>query len=169
MIYASDKPPLTHNRYEQKFEFMFVLSKGKPKSFNPIMVACTNAGSQVGGTQRHSSAGVLEKKHKQGSIHSVKIKGNIWTYNTGSASLDDKCSFLHPATFPESLGADHIKSWSLPDDLVFDPFCGSGTTAKMAMRFGRRFLGCEISPEYVKIAEHRINNEARTPGLFSNL
>ena len=47
---------------------------------------------------------------------------------------------------------------SRPGDIVFDPFIGSGTTAVAAKRLGRRFLGCDIKPEYVKIAEERLKN-----------
>jgi site-specific DNA-methyltransferase (adenine-specific) len=60
---------------------------------------------------------------------------------------------LHPAMFPEKLAEDHILSWSNEGDLVFDPFTGSGTTGKMAIANNRKFIGCEISEEYVNIAK----------------
>ena len=63
----------------------------------------------------------------------------------------------HPAVFPEQLAKDHIISWSNIGDVVFDPFLGSGTTAKMAIETGRKFLGCEISEEYCEIIKNRLD------------
>ena len=60
--------------------------------------------------------------------------------------------------FPEALARDHILSWSNPGDTVLDPFLGSGTTGKMAVLGGRNFIGIEISPEYMAIAEKRISD-----------
>ncbi len=51
----------------------------------------------------------------------------------------------------------HILSWSNEEDLVFDPFVGSGTTAKMAKMLGRNYLGFDISQEYIDIANKRVN------------
>ena len=50
-----------------------------------------------------------------------------------------------------------IISWSNIGDVVFDPFLGSGTTAKMAIEIGRKFLGCEISEEYCEIIKNRLD------------
>lgn len=157
MIYASEKPPLTHNRYEQKFEYMFVFSKGKPATFNPIMEECKHAGkSGSKRTFRHegSDLGVLHQADKP--IKDFKIKGNVWWYATG-ASTAEKEVFKHPATYPEKLAEDHILSWSKPGDLVLDPFHGSGTTGKMAVKNARNFLGIEISPEYSELSRKRIS------------
>lgn len=72
----------------------------------------------------------------------------------------------HPAVFPERLANDHILSWSNKGDVVLDPFCGSGTTAKMAMLTGRKFIGFEISAEYCDIAEKRIASVGKDIPLF---
>jgi DNA modification methylase len=83
MIYASEKPPLTHNRYEQKFEYMFVFSKGKPKTFNPIKEPSKHAGKSASKrTFRQDAEGHLEPSHKNEKIADMKIRGNIWTYAT---------------------------------------------------------------------------------------
>jgi site-specific DNA-methyltransferase (adenine-specific) len=68
----------------------------------------------------------------------------------------EKIAFEHPATFPEKLANDHIVSWSNEGDLVYDPFMGSGTTAKMAILNNRKYIGSEISKEYCEIAEQRL-------------
>lgn len=156
MIYASDKPPLTHNRYEQQFEYMFVLSKRKPSVFIPIMQECKHAGkSGKRRTFRHDGAH-LEALHKSdNTVKPTKIKGNIWWFATGAAT-SAKEVFRHPATFPEQLAADHITTWSNPGDLILDPFSGSGTTAKMAHLLGREFIGCDISMDYLELAKERV-------------
>jgi len=62
----------------------------------------------------------------------------------------------HFAVYPETLCIRPILSSSRKGDVIFDPFIGSGTTAVVAKRLGRRFLGCDIKPEYVKMAEERL-------------
>lgn len=144
-------------RYYQEFEYMLVLSRGKPVC-NHIKIPCKKAGSH-GGAYSRSPDGTLridrKVKNKQRRIKNTKIKGNIWTY---AAVADD-----HPASFPEALARDHIISWSNPDDLVLDPMMGSGTTLKMAMELGRRAVGIDISEEYCKIAVDRL----RQPSFWS--
>jgi modification methylase len=63
---------------------------------------------------------------------------------------------LHPTQKPETLLARVILSSSRPDDLVLDPFCGTGTTGSVATRLGRRFIGVERDPDYAAAAEQRI-------------
>lgn len=164
MIYYKEGLTLNHNRYEQEFEYMFVFSKGKPKTFNPIMVPCVWFGKDSDRTgQKLGVHNEIMKKARSGkdrtSIKAEKIKGNVWKYNTGYGhSTKDKIAFKHPAIFPEQLAADHIKSWSNEGDLVYDPFMGSGTTGKMAVLLNRNYIGSEISAEYTKIANDRIKN-----------
>jgi len=159
MIYGKNGSlPLNSNRYEPIFEYMFVFSKGKPKSLNKLMEPCKNAGKITTGTFRGIDGGM---KHKTGlgrPIKDTKVKGNIWFYDVGNCkTTKDAIAMGHPAIFPEQLAKDHIISWSNPGDLVFDPFMGSGTTAKMAILNNRNWIGSEISKEYCEIAEKRIN------------
>lgn len=150
MIYAkSNAIPLSHRRYEQKFEYMFVFCKGpKPTTFNPIMEECKSHGKS--GNFRQRSDGVLEKAHTIKKTAKEKIKGNIWFYTVGNnKSTKDKIAFKHPATFPEQLAIDHILSWTNEGDTVFDPFVGSGTTMKAAILNNRNAIGCDISEEYI--------------------
>ena len=60
--------------------------------------------------------------------------------------------------FPEQLANDHIISWSNEGDVVLDSFSGSGTTHKMALLNNRRFIGFEISQEYIDIERKRLED-----------
>ncbi len=94
------------------------------------------------------------------NIKEMKIKGNIWKYQTGYGhSTKDEIAFKHPAIFPEALARDHILSWSNAGDLVLDPMCGSGTTCKMAKYLNRDYIGIDISKDYCDIAESRLQQE----------
>ena len=157
MIYQKEGTPLTHNRYEQKFEYMFILSKGKPKTFNGIRCLSKYAGEKRTATSRQDSEGLSSERSAKGVVRETKLKGNVWEYAVGhSKSTTDKIAFKHPAIFPEKLAADHIISWSNEGDTVFDPFMGSGTTGKMAIRMGRKFIGVEKVAEYYEIARARL-------------
>lgn len=169
MIYKSKKPPLTHNRYEPEFEYMFVLSKGKPKTFNPLLEESLNAGVYVKSrTFRHNGADT-GLSHKNEQVAERKIKGNIWEYETGyMQSSKDVLAFEHPAIFPEALARDHILSWSNEGDLVYDPFMGSGTVAKMCILTNRNYVGSEISQKYCELAEKRIMPYKQQLDVFYN-
>lgn len=163
MIYQKNSLPMNHNRYEQDFEYMFVFSKGKPKTFNPIRIPCKYPEKE--GSRKNSffsETNELMRKARSGKkrkpVGADKIKGNIWYFVTGkNHSTKDKIAFKHPAIFPEPLANDHIISWSNPGDVVFDPFMGSGTTGKMALLNGRNFIGIELDPGYFEIAKKRID------------
>lgn len=172
MIYKKNTMPLNHNRYEQDFEYMFIFSKGKPKTFNPILINSKwfgIDGDREG--QKFEMHRVKGKRKRSGknrtNVKPKKIKGNIWEYNVGSGhSTPDEIAFKHPAIFPEQLANDHIISWSNEGDLVFDPFCGSGTTPKIAHIQKRKWIASEISPEYVKISETRISKYINQLTIF---
>lgn len=157
MIYFKDPMPLTHNRYEQAFEYMFVFSKGRPETFNPILKKCSRAGQIISGNHRHNLSD-LEPIHGKGKkTATMSIKNNVWHYSPGfNKSTKDKIAFEHPAIFPEALARDHIISWSNKGDIVCDPMCGSGTTLKAAKQSGRRAIGIEISEKYCEIAVQRL-------------
>lgn len=162
MIYSKNSLPKNHNRYEQDFEYMFVFSKGKPTRFNPIMVDCAypekdsaRKNSYFSETSEKMRSARSGKKRKPVGL--TKIKGNIWRFNVGKGhSTKDKLAYQHPAIFPEQLANDHIISWSNENDVVFDPFMGSGTTGKMAKINNRRFIGIEKVEGYFNIAKDRL-------------
>lgn len=167
MIYMKDNPPPTggNTRYFQSFEYMFVISKDKPKTFNPIVEPRRNKWNDKRTVRNRpvtrNKAGTFTTKTVPINQDMVKLQ-NVWSYVVSGGSVaSDKIAHKHPAIFPEPLIRDHIISWSNENDIVFDPFMGSGTTAKMAMLNNRKFIGCEISEKYCKIIKERLDNVER--------
>ena len=148
------------NRYHQIFEYMFIFVKGKIRTFNPIIdrknryVGQTNWGQssirQKDGTLKNVPKKVIKEFGK---------RYNIWRYVVGAGfGQRDKIAYKHPATFPEQLAKDHIISWSNENDIVLDPFMGSGTVAKQCEKLHRRWIGIELNSKYCEINKARINS-----------
>lgn len=167
MIYGKQNyVPLTHNRYEQQYEYMFIFTKHNLNKFNPILIKNKHNGKNRSGTFRQNGND-LEAKHKMGCVKCESIKPNIWFYEIGKfKTATDNIAFQHPAIFPEQLAKDHIYSWSNKGDLVYDCFMGSGTTAKACLELERNFIGSEISEKYCQIAEKRIDLLMRSDRLL---
>jgi len=157
MIYSKNQyMPLTHNRYEQSFEYMFIFSKGKPKTFNPICIESLTFGTARNRGKSKSNEITYSERCREEvtNVKPTKQKNNIWSYDVGGSNKDDKTA--HNAPFPEALANDHIISWSNEGDIIFDPFTGSGTTGKMAILNNRKFIGIEKEQKYFDIATERI-------------
>jgi site-specific DNA-methyltransferase (adenine-specific) len=142
-------------RYANTFEFMFIFSKGKPKTFHPIQVDKVKLDTkQRLGKYRQKDGSFVEKNMSVETGRMTKDAENVWTIcPTKSKDAED-----HPAVFPEELAKNHILSWSNPNELVLDPFVGSGTTCKMAKLNNRNFIGFDSSQEYITIANKRLEN-----------
>jgi DNA modification methylase len=148
------------NRYTQIFEYMFVFSKGKPKTHNLI---CDKPNKWAGhknwgkNTKRIGDGETLVQVEDIKPVPDFSPRNNIWTYNNGGGfASKDKVAYKHPAIFPEELVRDHIVTWTNIGDLVYDPFMGSGTVAKMCILGGRNYLGSEVSEEYIDICDKRL-------------
>lgn len=151
MIYEKSQSPFGSNLcYLQSFEYMFVFSKGRPKSINLIR----DRKNKRSGVESVASSGLSVDGVKQERVRKeMKEYGrrkNIWKYGVGGSKID------HPAIFPERLAQDHILSWSNEGDVVFDPMCGSGTTLLMAKKNGRKYIGIDISESYVELSRKRV-------------
>lgn len=144
------------NRYTQIFEFMFVLSKGKPKTHNLI---CDKENIYRGDKPMKSTYRTKNgelKNRVQKPIPQYSPRNNIWKYNTGKyCSTKDEVAFKHPAIFPEKLAEDHIITWSNENDIIYDPCGGSGTTGIMSHKNNRKFILSELSHDYCKIINER--------------
>lgn len=145
------------NRYHQIFEYMFILSKGKPKTFIPLkdrINVCAGESNWGKNVTRQVDGSMKESSKKICSTYGMRY--NVWNIKTSYGFAGDKEAYKHPAIFPEQLAYDHIISWSNENDLVLGPMCGSGTTCKQAKLLNRNYIGIEISAEYCQIAEKRI-------------
>ena len=157
MIYLKNNyPPAYPNmrRYANQFDYMFVLTKGKPKTFNPKKIPKGTRKNCEGRFRKKDGSQVVKKII---STSKCKNASNVWNYSTGVNCTNDKIAFQHPAIFPEKLAEDHILSWSNENDLVFDPFMGSNTTGKMALLNNRNFIGIEKVKEYFEMSQKRID------------
>lgn len=165
MIYAKDSCPFPETkRYYPGFEYMFVFVKGKIKTVHLIADKPNkNSGDKVSGTERQPNGKTRRMSAIANNtgrvIRPYGVRQNVWYIKMGfMKSTSDKIAYKHPAIFPEALAHDHIISWSNPGDVVLDPFMGSGTTAKMAKLTGRQYIGFELSEEYCRIAEERLEH-----------
>ena len=166
MIYAKNNPvPNARTRYQQSFEYMFVFSKGKPKTTNILKEPRSNKWNdkrcfrKEKRFNRDKDGQFSVKRDFHFDINEEVPRRNIWYYSVGlNGSTKDKNAFKHPAIFPEKLAQDHILSWTNEGDTVFDPFMGSGTTGKMAIANKRNFIGIEKVEEYYQIAVERIGS-----------
>jgi DNA modification methylase len=144
MIYEKNSPAYParrdSNRYTQIFEYMFVFAKGKVANNRLI---CDKPNKWAG---HKDFSGKLKNP-----VPDFSPRNNIWKYTTSFNGVS------HPAPFPEGLAHDHILSWSNEGDLVYDPFMGSGTTAYVAKKLNRNYLGSEISQEYCQLIEERLS------------
>ena len=161
MIYHKNGAPFPESgRYSQVFEYMFVFSKGKPKTVNLLK-------DKPNRWAGHTNFGDPSKRQKDGDLKKVDkftiseygTRYNVWYINNGAGfSSKDQIAFEHPAIFPESLAEDHILSWTNPGDIVLDPMAGSGTTLKMAKMNNRNYIGIDINQEYVELCNRRVSN-----------
>lgn len=159
MIYQKNVMPFPEQtRYIQCFEYMFVFSKGKPKTHNMLKEETKGYKPSKSSTQRNADGTTTKLKYEQGKR--FRNRWNVWVYDVGfNKTTKDKNAYKHPAMFPEQLAQDHIKTWSNECDIILDPMCGAGTTCKMAYLNKRNFIGIDISAEYIKeICIPRLNS-----------
>jgi site-specific DNA-methyltransferase (adenine-specific) len=146
------------NRYHQMWEYVFVLSKGSPKTFHPIQDKKNLYPNGPWGANTFRKANGKMDNRKIKPAQEMGMRGNVWFGNT--AAQEAICqSNEHPAMMPGWLAADHIMSWSNPRDVVLDPFNGSGTTSKAAKELNRQWIAIEINEAYCQLAKERMSQE----------
>lgn len=155
-------------RYYQQWEYMFVLSKGKPTTINLQMKRNRWGGTSSWGdvTKRDTGSNLVNKGVKK--VNEYGVMGNVWDFHAGAGFGQTDDVYEHPATFPELLAERHIMTWSDPGQIVMDFFGGSGTVAKMARLNGRNYLTCDISREYCDLMERRLA-QPYTPSFMPQL
>ena len=153
-------PQIYRQRYNNEFEYMFVFSKGRVTTHNPLMMDCLHGGLVLNGTTYKNYSRHEQKRGRPAQpVRRQKIRGNVWEYVVGKKKEDQEARG-HPAPFPCELAQDHILSWTHAGDVVLDPLCGSGTSCRMAKQLGRHFIGIEISEAYCQIARQRLHQVA---------
>lgn len=170
MIYQKTGTPFPQkHRYNQTFEYMFVFSKGKPSKFNPIMKKNVTAGAVRHSRKFRNVDGDMVSSFNGKPVNEYGIENNIWLIKNGmNKSTKDKIAFEHPAIFPEELVNKHIITWSEEGDVIFDPFMGSGTTAKCSILLGRNWVGAELDSTYCDICKRRIDGLTKQTSLFND-
>lgn len=166
----------SQGRYTGCYEFIHVLSKGKPKTLNIIKDVPKKWAGSWGKTKQRKKDGTLvastskncgagKSGRAKGDEYGYKARTNIWDVITGKgfAHSDGDLAYQHPATFPTPLAVDLIKSYSDPGDQLADIFVGSGTTCVAARMTGRDCVGIDVSQEYCDLAEERVALAERVP------
>jgi site-specific DNA-methyltransferase (adenine-specific) len=145
-----------NKRFRVDHEYMLVFLKGdRPQFFDkePLKIPSKWGGvTMTGGGTRLTNGIRIDTRPI--TINPKKCRGTVWEYLT--AGDGSRMKHQHPATFPDKLPYDFIRCFCPPDGIVLDPFMGSGTTALAALTLKRRFLGFDISEEYVELAKQRI-------------
>lgn len=150
MIWNKPSPQApTEGRYYDTFEYMFVFSKGKPKTLNLLADRKNKSAGAVSNKETRSCREDRKKLDEKRVVAEYSRRFNVWDISRG------KNNTKHPAVFPEAIARDHIKSWSNEGDVVYDPFAGSGTTAKCSIELGRKWIASEVSSEYCEIIRDR--------------
>jgi site-specific DNA-methyltransferase (adenine-specific) len=119
----------------------YAVKNQKRFTFNADAVTIPSARQAKYGDKRANPAG--------------KIMGDVWQVNRVCGTFRERVAGV-PTQLPEELVERIIGVSSNPGDTILDPFAGSGTTLAVAARMGRSGIGCELNPEYAKIAEARI-------------
>jgi site-specific DNA-methyltransferase (cytosine-N4-specific) len=155
-------PESVEDRCTKAHEYVFLLSKSERYFFDGGAIAepATKAGKVVhgygtGAKDRQDVSGVNDRRTRIGlanwnrPVPETRRRRSVWTVPTqGYAGA-------HFAVFPAALVEPCILAGSELGDVVLDPFFGSGTVGQVAQALGRRWLGCEINPEYAALQERR--------------
>lgn len=111
----------------------------------------------ITGGERQTDGSIVNRR-RGNKLKEFGSRFNVWVVNTGyGKSSSDKIAFHHPAIMPEQIAKGHIFTCSNENDLVYDPFSGSGTTLKMAHLLKRNWIGSELSVEYCDIINKRMH------------
>jgi len=153
-------PESVRDRCTKSHEYIFLLSKNPQYYFDneaikePAIHSDRTAGNKnaqkgTGVDKMDTRNGLLKAQQK---VYELRNKRDVWSVNVRPYKG------AHFATYPTALIEPCIKAGSRINDIVFDPFMGSGTTAQVAKQLGRQYLGCELNKEYEKLQQERIGN-----------
>lgn len=156
-------PESVTDRCTKAHEYMFLLSKSERYYFDADAIKEPVATSTVARLSQASLATQVGSDRVPGKTNgNMKAVGSTEKRNRRSVwSINTKpYKGAHFAVFPEALIEPCILAGSAPGDIVLDPFMGSGTTAAVALRLGRQYIGCELNPDYEALQIERIAKAA---------
>lgn len=142
-------PESVTDRCTKAHEYIFLLAKSERYYFDADAIAEPAA---YAGQQRGGSTNRYEQNNFGGdnAVYDTRNKRSVWHVKP------QPFKGAHFATYPPELIRPCILAGAPRDGVVLDPFTGSGTTAEVAIKTGRRFMGCELSPDYLELAKKRI-------------
>ncbi|MCQ2348080.1 MAG: site-specific DNA-methyltransferase [Paludibacteraceae bacterium] len=154
------------NRFRVDHEYMPIFFKGDRLQYfdkEPLKIPSKHGGKVMTGSgNRHTDGTTSERVTRP--INLMKCRGTVWDYLM--AGDKNPLKRKHPAVFPDKIPYDCIRCFCPEDGIVLDPFVGSGTTAVIAKKLGRKYIGIDISQEYCNLSNERIRKEATD--LFNN-
>jgi DNA modification methylase len=170
-------PESVRDRCTKAHEYIFLLSKSDRYFFDseamkePAVSGATGAAASFkrSGSKREQTIpgqgyGTHRPEREDVAYNQTRNRRSVWSVPVRPYKG------AHFATFPPALIEPCILAGSRPNDIVLDPFMGSGTTAQVAMQHGRQYLGCELNPEYAPLQDQRISSakpiESKQPELF---
>jgi len=156
--YKTGTPFPSIYRYRNVWENMFIFSKGKPNTFNPILKKNKTGGDVRNHRRERNHNGELTRVDRKIKVKEYGIDDNVWYISNHFKKTDIRRIESHPAIMPEEIAIRHIKSWTNEGDLVYDPFNGSGTTTKIAKQLNREYLGSELNKDYYEASLKLMNN-----------
>lgn len=151
-------PESVTDRCTKAHEYIFLLAKSQKYYFDykaiqeksiwfgkdkRAITGPSKGGKSMSGEYAINKGGSFQK-------NGMRNKRSVWDINTGCFKG------LHFATFPEDLIVPMVLAGCPQKGLILDPFMGAGTTALVAQKLGRNYLGIELNPAYIKIAERRL-------------
>lgn len=158
-------PESVRDRCTKAHEYIFLLSKSERYFFdNEAMKepATSNSSGAAASFKRNGSKreqtipgqgyGTHRPERENVAYNETRNRRSVWTVAT------KPYKGAHFATFPTTLIEPCILAGSRPNDIVLDPFMGSGTTAQVAIQHGRRYLGCELNESYRELQDERIRS-----------
>lgn len=152
-------PESVKDRCTKSHEYIFLLSKSRKYYFDYEVIKEPRVSQHASGNKQRKqrpNAEVLHRGNQAGSIpydgtQKLRNKRDVWFVNT------KPCKEAHFATFPDTLIEPCVLAGCPENGIVLDPFSGSGTTAMVAKRNNRNYIGIELNPAYIEISNRRIN------------
>ncbi len=153
-------PESVKDRCTKSHEYIFLLTKSRKYYFDNESIKEPRVsfhGSENKQCKQRPNSEILYKGNQVGSIpyggsEMLRNKRDVWNINT------KPCKEAHFATFPDTLIEPCVLAGCPEGGIILDPFIGAGTTGMVAKRNNRNYIGIELNPNYIQIAENRINN-----------